>query len=196
MLITSDHKFNLSQLSTWHHSLSCGAYPSVNKMGIHFHSNSEWDFDQLQWLFVGTHVYRYQNPNWRLITFFFSFLNESISVGLRLGAGMQVKAPKIPLDGNGSHWLLAWCHLQLLGDTDIPHMSIWWTCPVANEVFSLCSLADVWVQAAHAGVWGLAHVGWEEVVACGLTEKEKKNLNNVLKKTPVRAAQDQLFFSN
>lgn len=99
MLITSDHKFNLSQLSTWHHSLSCGAYPSVNKMGIHFHSNSEWDFDQLQWLFVGTHVYRYQNPNWRLITFFFFFFKWSISVGLRLGAGMQVKAPK-----NTSGW--------------------------------------------------------------------------------------------
>lgn len=69
MLITSDHKFNLSQLSTWHHFLSCGAYPSVNKMGIHYHSNRECDFDQLQWLFVGTHVYRYQNPKWRLIIF-------------------------------------------------------------------------------------------------------------------------------
>lgn len=42
--------------------------------------------------------------------------------------------------------------------------------------------------------WGLICVGRGEVVACSLTEEEKKkNLNNVLKKTTVWAAQDQLF---
>ena len=33
--------------------------------------------------------------------------------------------------------------------------------------------------------WGLICVGRGEVVACSLTEEEKKNLNNVLKKTTV-----------
>lgn len=41
--------------------------------------------------------------------------------------------------------------------------------------------------------WGLICVGRGEVVACSLTEEEEKNLNNVLKKTTVWAAQDQLF---
>lgn len=55
----------------------------------------------------------------------------------------------------------------------------------------------MWYLKLHMQVfWGLAHVGWEEVVACSLTEKEKKNPNNVLKKTTDRAVQDQLFFSN
>lgn len=67
--------------------------------------------------------------------------------------------------------------------------------PATNKVFSFCSLADVVFRAMQV-FGGLACVGCEEVVACSLTEREEKNLNNVLKKTTVRAAQDQLFFSN
>lgn len=65
---------------------------------------------------------------------------------------------------------------------------------MANEVFSLCSLADVWVQAPHAGVWELAHVGRGEVVACGLTEKEKKSEQCVEKYSSQSCAGPAVFF--
>lgn len=162
MLITSDHKFNLSQLSTWHHFLSCGAYPSVNKMGIHFHSNRECDSDQLQWLFVGTQVYRYQNPKWRLITL--KKKNESSEVGLYVWE-------RIPRNGKWSYWPLAWCHLQLLGHIYIANANtvLYVSCAQGRAVLLFPAAARA--GAAHAGVPGPARAGWDDVGAWSFTEK-------------------------
>lgn len=162
MLITSDHKFNLSQLSTWHHFLSCGAYPSVNKMGIHFHSNRECDSDQLQWLFVGTQVYRYQNPKWRLITL--KKKKESSEVGLYVWE-------RIPGNGKWSYWPLAWCHLQLLGHIYIANANnvMYVSCEQGRPVLLVPGGSDSWGCTRRCCGAGSCGMRW-----CGSLELHRK----------------------